>query len=174
MGCSLTSRRRNPTPRKERPGVQLGLTLYPELQDHFAKSFRGIFEDAKAPRTVLIVPSLTMDQEVMSRIAGVHRYEERMLCLLLLLRLPRTHVIYVTSSPISETIVDYYLHLLPGIPSGHARRRLTLMSCEDASSRPLSQKILERPRLMARLREAIADTSTAHMTCFTVTELERQ
>jgi len=156
------------------PPTEAERQRFAELQDHFAKSFRGIFEDAKAPRTVLIVPSLTMDQEVMSRIAGVHRYEERMLCLLLLLRLPRTHVIYVTSSPISETIVDYYLHLLPGIPSGHARRRLTLMSCEDASSRPLSQKILERPRLMARLREAIADTSTAHMTCFTVTELERR
>jgi hypothetical protein len=25
-------------------------------------------------------------------------------------------VIYVTSTPISDTIIDYYLHLLPGIP----------------------------------------------------------
>lgn len=150
------------------------LARYCSLQQRFADNFRTIFEDPLAPRTVLIVPSLTMDQEVMARVTGVHRYEERMLCLLLLLRLPSTRVVYVTSSPISDSIIDYYLHLLPGIPTGHARRRLTLLSCEDASARPLSQKILERPRLLERIREGIADSATSHMTCFTVTELERQ
>jgi hypothetical protein len=59
-----------------------------------------------------------------------------MLCLLLLLRMPRTRVIYVTSTPISESIIDYYLHLLPGVPGLHARRRLTLVSCNDASPVP--------------------------------------
>ena len=53
----------------------------------------------------------------MARITGVPYYEERMLCMLLLLRLPRTRVIYVTSKPIAEPIVDYYLHLLPGVPA---------------------------------------------------------
>lgn len=146
---------------------------FDRLQAHFKDTYRAIFDDPAAPRTVLIVPSLSVDQEVMSKISGVHHYEERMLCLLLLLRLPRTQVIYVTSSPVSETIIDYYLHLLPGIPSGHARRRLTLISCDDASPVALSRKILARPRVMERLRNAIPDLASAHMTCFTVTELER-
>lgn len=150
------------------------LARFTALQERFAHNFRSIFEDPLAPRTVLIVPSLTMDQEVMARVTGVHRYEERMLCLLLLLRLPRTRVVYVTSSPISESIIDYYLHLLPGIPTGHAKRRLTLLNCEDASSRPLTLKILERPRMIERIRAVIADSSTSHMTCFTVTELEQK
>jgi hypothetical protein len=38
---------------------------------------------------------LSLDAEVL--ITGVHHYE-RMLCLLLLLRLPRTRIIYLTSS----------------------------------------------------------------------------
>jgi hypothetical protein len=126
------------------------------------------------PRTVLIVPSLSLDQQVMARISGVHHYEERMLCLLLLLRMPRTRVIYVTSTPISETIIDYYLHLLPGVPGLHARRRLTLVSCNDASPAALTRKILERPRVLDRIREAVPDPATAHMTCFAVTELERK
>jgi hypothetical protein len=123
---------------------------------------------------VLIVPSLSVDQEVMAKISGAHHYEERMLCLLLLLRLPRIRVIYVTSMPIPDHIIDYYLHLLPGIPSLHARQRLTLVACNDASSVALTRKILERPRVLERIREAIPDLASAHMTCFTVTELERK
>ena len=123
---------------------------------------------------MVIIPSLSLDQQVMEKISGVHHYEERMLCLLLLLRLPRTRVIYVTSTPIPDTIIDYYLHLLPGIPSLHARRRLTLVACNDASPLPLTRKILERPRVLERIREAIADVASAHMTCFTVSELERK
>ena len=55
------------------------------------------------------------------KISGVNHYEERMLCMLMLLRLPYTQIVYVTSQPVDPVIIDYYLHLLPGIPSNHAR-----------------------------------------------------
>ena len=145
---------------------------FPDLQATLTRSFQS-FQAPDAPRTVLIVPSLSLDQEVLARISGVHHYEERMLCLLLLLRLPRTRVIYVSSSPIPEPIIDYYLHLLPGIPAQHARSRLTLLSCHDGAPRALTAKMLERPRLLQRVREAIPDPASAYMTCFNVTELER-
>jgi hypothetical protein len=144
------------------------------LQERFAQSYADIFDDAKLPRTVLIVPSLSLDQQVMAKISGVHHYEERLLCLLLLLRMPRTRVIYVTSTPIPESIIDYYLHLLPGVPGHHARSRLILLSCADAAPIALTLKILSRPRLIQRIQQAIPDTASAHMTCFTVSELERR
>src|SRR5919202_5947100 len=93
--------------------------------------------------------------------------------MLMLLRLPRTHLVFVTSQPIAFPIVDYYLHLLPGVPYRHARRRLTLLSCYDASDEPLTKKILERPRLVERIRAVIDDPAAAHMTCFNSTALER-
>lgn len=155
------------------PPTKPELQRLKELQDTFAQSFEKTREDRNAPRTVVIVPSLSLDQEVLARISGVHHYEERQLCMLLLLRFPRTHVIYLSSMPIAEPIIDYYLHLLPGIPAQHARRRLTLISCNDASSAPLTEKLLTRPRVLQRIREAIPDANHAHMTCFTVTELER-
>jgi hypothetical protein len=150
------------------------LARFRDLQAQLTRSFQTIFGDTALPRSVLIVPSLSLDQEVLARISGVHHYEERMLCLLMLLRMPRTRVIYVTSTPVSETIIDYYLHLLPGVPGVHARPRLTLVSCDDASLAPLTRKILERPRVLARIRDSIPDLKSAHMTCFTVTELERK
>lgn len=144
-----------------------------EAQARLEQAFRDVFQDSNAPRTVVIVPSLSLDEQVLARIAGAHHYEERMLCLLLLLRLPRTRVIYLTSVPIPEAIIDYYLHLLPGIPAQHARARLTLLSCHDASPAALSAKLLARPRLLRRVLEAIPDPAAAHLTCFNVTELER-
>ena len=150
------------------------LALYQSLQDQFATSFDHLISDVNSPKTVVIIPSLTLDQQIMSRISGVHHYEERMLCLLLLLRMPRTKVIFVTSTPIHDSIIDYYLHLLPGVPTRHSRARLSLLSCYDSSPVALSKKILDRPRLMEAIRQQIPDASVAHMSCFTVTETERK
>ncbi len=144
------------------------------LQKKLAPLFETQFPDRAAPRTVVVLPSLSMDEDTLQKVLGVPHYEERMLCMLLLLRLPHTRVVYLSSLPIPEEIVDYYLHLLPGIPSAHARRRLTLISCHDGSHRPLTAKLLERPRLLERVREAVGDASQAHLSCFTVTPLERR
>lgn len=147
--------------------------VFKKLQEKFPRQFEHVFPDKLAPRTVIINPSLSMDDEILNKISGINHYEERMLCMLMLLRMPRTNVIYVTSQPIDPIIIDYYLHMLPGITGYHATRRLTLLNCHDSSSRPLSQKILERPRLMQRIRECIPPDHEAHMSCFIVTHLER-
>ena len=146
---------------------------YRRLQERLPRLFREVFPDPRAARTVVVLPSLSLDSEVLSKITGAHHYEERMLCLLLLLRMPRTRVIFLSSEPIADGIIDYYLHLLPGIPTRHARERLTLLSCYDAGPLPLTAKIVARPRLIARLRAAVGDPAGAHMTCFNVSRLER-
>jgi hypothetical protein len=150
------------------------MARFARLQRQLAGSFTELFEDPKRPRTVLVNPSLSVDQQVLEKVSGAHHYEERMLCLLMLLRMPRTQVIYVTSTPIADAIVDYYLHLLPGVPGRHARQRLTMVSCDDASPLPLTRKLLAQPRVLDRIRQAIEDPTSAHMTCFAVTELERK
>jgi hypothetical protein len=64
--------------------------------------------------------------------------------------------------------------MLPGIPAQHARRRLKLFSCHDGSAMALSEKLLARPRLLDRIRQAISNPARTHMTCFNVTALERR
>jgi hypothetical protein len=167
--------RKDPTARSI--GSQLSLDeerrQFVKLQAKLAPIYRNIFPNRVAPRTVIVIPSLSLDEDVISKVPGAHHYEERMLCLLILLRMPRTKLVFVTSQPIHDSIIDYYLHLLPGIPSRHARSRLTLLSCYDASPIPLSKKILERPRLVESIRAAIDDPSSAHMSCYNSTKLER-
>lgn len=147
--------------------------LFELLQQSMAVQYEKIFPDDLAPRTVVIVPSLTLDMEILSKIKGSIHYEERLLCLLMLLRLPRTRVIYISSMPISEVIIDYYLHLLQGITGRHARQRLTMFSCYDLSRKPLTEKILERPRLIERIKRLINDKDSTHLTCYNITPLEK-
>lgn len=154
-------------------GSEAEREIFQRLQTKMRRLLKEVFPDPGAPRTVVVLPSLTLDQEVLAKITGVHYYEERMLCLLMLLRLPLAQVIFLSSQPISPYIIDYYLHLLPGVPVSHARERLVLFSCYDSSRKPLSEKILERPRLMERIQTSIRYPETAHLTCFNATELER-
>ena len=149
------------------------ILLFRKIQHQFPKQFRKAFPDKLAAKSVIIIPSLTLDQQILSKISGHVHYEERLLCLLMLLRMPRTHVVYVTSMPVDPVIVDYYLHLLPGITGRHAAERLTMLSCYDSSPRPLTEKILERPRLIERIKKSIPSGNVAHMACFNVTKHER-
>jgi hypothetical protein len=73
----------------EAPPTAGELARFGDLQARFSQTFSAIFDDPLLPRTVLIVPSLSLDQQVMAKITGVHHYEERMLCLLLLLTMAR-------------------------------------------------------------------------------------
>ena len=155
------------------PGSAQERVAFKLLEQDFAQQYENVFPDKLAPRTVVILPSLSLDMEILSKIKGAPYYEERLLCLLMLLRMPLTKVIYLTSMPVADSIVDYYLHLLPGISSGHARQRLTLLSCYDGSVKPLTQKVLERPRLMDKIRQLIPDVHSAHLTCYNITDLEK-
>lgn len=121
----------------------------------------------------MVVPSMSLDERELSKIEGVIHYEERMLCLLMLLRLPRTQMIYVTSMPLDPAVIDYYLHLLPGIPGAHARDRLHLITTNDHSLEPLTKKLLARPDKLEELRRAIQFPDAAHMACFNTSGYEK-
>ena len=162
----------NETPQGE-PESAEERAAFADLQATLPAMFRTVFPDRTAPRTIVVLPSLNVDQDVLSKIDGVIHYEERMLGMLMLLRLPRTRIVYLTSQPIPETIIDYYLHLLQGVPARHARARLTLLACYDGSAQALTEKILARPRLIERLRQAIGDPTVTHIAAFSVSPLER-
>ncbi|HRI20012.1 MAG TPA: hypothetical protein PLA68_03635, partial [Panacibacter sp.] len=155
------------------PGSDEETAIFQLLQKGLEKQFCESFPDALAHKTVIIVPSLSLDIAILSKIKGRIFYEERMLCMLMLLRMPRTKVVYITSSPVDKLIIDYYLHLLPGITGYHARERLTLLSCYDASAKPLTEKILSRPRLMKRIGDTVGNKEQAHLVCFNLTAFEK-
>lgn len=155
------------------PGSPAELAAFANLQAGVADLFRTLSTDDRIPQTVVIVPSLSMDPRELEKVTGVYHYEERMLVNLMLLRQARTKLIYVTSQRLDPVVVDYYLALLQGVPRSHAKSRLVMLDCDDRSNKPLSQKILERPRLIYKIQAEIMDLDRAHMVCFNSTGLER-
>lgn len=143
-----------------------------DIQAGLRPMFERFQSDRLAPRTIVVVPGLSLDTDTLAKIDGVRHYEERQLSMLMWLRLPNTRIVFVTSVPLDPVIVDYYLSLLQGVPSAHARSRLILLSTYDASPVTLTRKILERPRLVARIRAAIRDRACAHLSVFNASELE--
>ncbi|MEX2587160.1 MAG: peptide ligase PGM1-related protein [Actinomycetota bacterium] len=124
------------------------------------------------PQTVVVVPSISYDDSILGKLQGLRYYEERFLILLMLLRDPRARLIYVTSQPILPNVVDYYLHLLPGVIPSQAAKRLFLISASDSTQRPLTLKLLERPRLLSRIRELIVDPDRSYLIPFNTTGME--
>ena len=142
------------------------------LQNQLRDRWQSIDQLDNSDYDILVIPSVSLDQRELQKIQGFLHYEERLLFSLIRLQNPRTRVIYVTSQPLPRIVIDYYLQLLPGIPFSHARDRLVLFSAYDSSATSLTQKILERPRLMERIRSSLR-TEKTYMICYNSTPLER-
>lgn len=143
---------------------------FERLQSKLIPLWESIQQLSMEEQTIVVVPSMSVDS-VMGSV--MQAYEERFLFLLFLLRQPHAKMVYVTSQTILPSIIDYYLGLLPGVIGSHARRRLYLLSPLDSTQRPLSEKLLERPRFIERIRSLISDPDRAHLISYNTTELER-
>ncbi len=146
---------------------------FQQLQHQLRDRWQSSDQFDQDEHDILVVPSVSVDQRELLKVEGFLHYEERLLFSLIRLRNPYTRLIYVTAVPLPPIVIDYYLQLLPGIPFSHARDRLLLFSTYDASLKPLSQKILERPRLMKRIRQAL-HPGKSYMSCYNSTHLERE
>ena len=144
-----------------------------ELQQQLRERWRSDEKLEQDDCDILVLPSFSIDQEVGQKVAGFLHYEERLLFSLIRLRNPHTRLIYVTAQPLSPLIVEYYFQLLSGIPFSHARDRLVLFTTYDNSFKPLTQKILERPRLVDRIRRALRP-GKSYIVCFNATPLEAE
>ena len=147
---------------------------FERLKPRLGNLWNALSAREEEPYTSVVIPSLTLDQAELTKLEGASFYEERLLFLLIRLRNPHARMVYVTSQPVHPLILEYYFQLLVGIPASHARARLTLLCAHDASPRSLTEKILERPRLIQRIRYGIAVPDRAYMTVFNSTPLERK
>lgn len=147
---------------------------FTQLQEKLLPIWASIRKDDNFEHTSVIIPSLSVDQEELGKVQGASFYEERLMFALIRLRNPNARLIYVTSQPVHPDVVDYYLQLLVGIPAAHARRRLKMLSVLDNSNRPLTEKVLERPRVLERLRGWVNEHGPGYLTCYNTTMLERR
>ncbi|MEB3332386.1 MAG: peptide ligase PGM1-related protein [Synechococcaceae cyanobacterium] len=150
--------------------------LQKQLRPEWGREFDGRAASGSGSGSdvdVLMVPSVSLDPAQIALVKGAHHYEERQLFSLIRLRDPGVRMVYVTSKPLADVVVDAVLELLPGVPTSHARRRLHLFDTDDASDRPLTAKLLERPALLNRIAELMRP-GRSYLQCFVVGPLEKQ
>ena len=143
---------------------------FARLQQHLVDVWRAMRLNEPG-ESIVVVPSVAPPPG--DNGAVVQAYEERLLFLLFLLRQPRLQMVYVTGRAVSDTVVDYYLALLPGVIPSHARARLHMIAAHDGSPRLLSSKLLERPRVLEAIRTRIPDRARCHLVPFTTSAAER-
>lgn len=159
-----------------RPLSQLDDDERYRLFDHLQLTMPAVWESMRLgleDESVVVVPSISIEGPVPKSGTIMQAMEERALFLLLLLRQPRLRMIYVTSQPVSEAIVQYYLGLLPGVIPSQARARLTLVPVGDASPASLSSKLLARPKLLREIRSLIPNPARSHLIPYNTTARER-
>ncbi len=144
-----------------------------DVLQHAMPSVWGEIRHDHPDESVVVVPSISLERTTASSGTLMQAMEERALFQLLLLSQPRLRMIYVTSSPVPEEVVEYYLGLLPNVITSHARARLTMVSVGDATPVSLSSKLLARPRLLSHIRSLIPNPARSHLIPYTTTALER-
>jgi hypothetical protein len=148
------------------------IVAFEELQRTFAARYPASDPLDLGEGTVVVLPSLSFPTAELRKIVGIGYYEERLLFLLLLLRRPGVKIVYLTSMPVEEAVVDYYLSFLPD-PAG-ARSRLHMLAAGDPAARSLTAKLLDRPGLLDRVRELCEGPGGAFVQPFNVTVGEQE
>lgn len=129
---------------------------------------RGVSDLAAG--TIVVLPSITFPPDELVKIVGIEHYEERMLCMVLLLRRPSLEIVYVTSMPVDEAVVRYYLSFIP--EANDARERLHMVSVGDPEPRALSEKLIEQPSILEEIRSLVRDPADSFLFPFNVTDRE--
>jgi hypothetical protein len=159
------------TARKVKTGGRfLGNGEFGQLQREFAQKGR-VFTPGKR-RRLLVLPSLSMDTAELAKLKGASHYEERQLFFALAAASRGTQVRIVTSEKIDPAIMRYITNLLPNGKA--ARRRIRMIAVNDASARPLTQKILERPSVLSQLRAEMRGKEPGVIVPFVSTGLENR
>jgi hypothetical protein len=89
------------------PGSAGELAEFAVLQQRLPPLFDRVFADRLAPRTIEVVPGLSLDAEVLARVEGFTHYEERQLTMPILLKMRNTRMVFLTSAPLGASIVEY-------------------------------------------------------------------
>lgn len=144
---------------------------FEQMQRRFVDRLGGRAPADLETGTMVVISSISFASEELRKISAIEHYEERLLCMLLFLENPSLRMVFVSSMPVEEPVVDYHLSFLRDPKS--ARSRLSMMSVNDPAPVALTEKLLRNPAAVAKLRSLVADRDDSFVLPFNVTHLER-
>jgi len=143
-----------------------GITLHSDRAMDKLDSHDESIDIKHSNKIVVVVPSIDLDEAELRRLCdSIEFYEERQLYYLLLANDPSARIIYLSSNPVSERVVRYYLDLCRD-ERHHPRAspmdrmcdrhqmlsRLVMINVPSNECIPLSDKILKHTNLLKLLQ----------------------
>src|SRR3990170_2259468 len=112
---------------------------------------------SSVPHVMVVLPSFSVGESLLAhygpRIPALeHRY---LLAHTMLHRISGCEMVFVGSQDPGPEIVDYYVSLAPAARQADVRSRFRVFVVPDRSARSVAEKLLERPDLLAAIREHI-------------------
>jgi hypothetical protein len=125
-------------------------------RDGLPKAWRADLPDSTTPHVLVTLPSFALDRVVYDHYGDrVPPLENRYLFALLRAREPCTEVVCLSSLPVPDAILDGYLSLLAPAERSRVLARSRLVCADDASWRPLAEKLLDRGDVVDALRSYV-------------------
>jgi hypothetical protein len=133
------------------------MDAFEALQSRLQEVWEANRPGSTTPHVVVGLPSFDLSESILAHYAQrIASLEHRYLHASLLLRsIPACEFIHVTCQHPGQEVLEYYAHL--GSPDDPAafRKRVTVFEVPDLTPRSIATKLLERPDLIAALRDTI-------------------
>ncbi|HVF76075.1 MAG TPA: peptide ligase PGM1-related protein [Acidimicrobiales bacterium] len=148
-------------------------TAFEQLQrDKLEAAWRADLPGSTTPHVMIGLPSYSVDRSLLDHYGDrVPALENRYLYSVLSARQPGKRVVYLSSLPVRQDVLDGYLALAEPADRPTILQRTLLLSPDDTTSRSLAEKVLDRGELVDALRRFVADELTL-IEAWNVTEAE--
>lgn len=121
-------------------------------------AWRADLPGSNVPHVLVALPSFALDRSIYDHYGDrVPPLENRYLYALLRASELATEVVYLSSIAVPDAVLHGYLSLLSPEERGRVVQGSRLVSADDASWRPLAEKLLDRGDLIDRLRAHVGD-----------------
>lgn len=134
------------------------MQTFAELQGQLSVGLTANRPGSRQEHVVVGLPSYSLGPTILAHYRPLlgpleHRF---LLAMLMLPRIPGEQLVLVTCQEPEEELLDYYSRLADPADPGAVRRRIHPVVVPDDGPRPVAGKLLDRPDLVAGLRELVA------------------
>lgn len=132
---------------------------FPEVQRQLEAALAANRPGAEVDHVLVVLPSYSVGESLLSHYAErvpalEHRY---LVAQLILHRIERCQVIFVTCQASGGEVLDYYASVGSAASASRGREQIQVFEVPDGSARSVAAKLLDCPHLLDELRWLIAD-----------------
>lgn len=132
---------------------------FEELQARLGEAWALNRPSVGKEHVLIALPSFSVGESLLSHYADripalEHRY---LLAMLMLWRIEACEMIFLSTTPPADEILDYYCSIVPQMRGQYMRRRFHHVSVPDTSARSIAAKVLDRPEILDGIAGMIGD-----------------